>query len=304
MEFDDQKKSYFSDIEKGFGEISLVIMQIINNKKYQSILSRSTIRTMFSLLHSQYINNEGFLIFIQAAHNLGENVCIDFILHYQSLQELKNNLESALGLQQGQFPEPAIEEKILKLIILLIKCSGISSEQHLMYSVTQLVQRKDQKNIQPSVEYIVRLLLDVPCFEIEQVGESSSMQLKPAFQKYESLRRVYDSKIIEMAMQCGFYMPPEQWSLLLYGYTTNESIIDPIIDKLLTKTSFQTAIQQYKKIVLLSGAAQSQDLNDLMKHFQFLSNDNLAIDASGASVLTSTLDMLKRVVSILNKLKK
>ncbi|CAF4732910.1 unnamed protein product [Rotaria sp. Silwood1] len=277
MEFDDQKKSYFSDIEKGFGEISLVIMQIINNKKYQSILSRSTIRTMFSLLHSQYINNEGFLIFIQAARNLGENVCIDFILHYQSLQELKNNLESALGLQQGQFPEPAIEEKILKLIILLIKCSGISSEQHLMYSVTQL---------------------------IEQVGESSSMQLKPAFQKYESLRRVYDSKIIEMSMQCGFYMTPEQWSLLLYGYTTNESIIDPIIDKLLTKTSFQTAIQQYKKIVLLSGAVHGQDLDDLMQHFQFLSNDNLAINASGSSVLTSTLHMLKRVVNILNKLKK
>ncbi|CAF3401034.1 unnamed protein product [Rotaria sp. Silwood1] len=286
MEFDDQKKSYFSDIEKGFGEISLVIMQIINNKKYQSILSRSTIRTMFSLLHSQYINNEGFLIFIQAARNLGENVCIDFILHYQSLQELKNNLESALGLQQGQFPEPAIEEKILKLIILLIKCSGISSEQHLI------------------VEYIVRLLLDVPCFEIEQVGESSSMQLKPAFQKYESLRRVYDSKIIEMSMQCGFYMTPEQWSLLLYGYTTNESIIDPIIDKLLTKTSFQTAIQQYKKIVLLSGAVHGQDLDDLMQHFQFLSNDNLAINASGSSVLTSTLHMLKRVVNILNKLKK
>jgi hypothetical protein len=31
------------------------------------------------------------------------------------------------------------------------------------------------------------------------------MQLKPAFQNYESLRRVYDSKIIEMAMEYGKY---------------------------------------------------------------------------------------------------
>ncbi|CAF4624977.1 unnamed protein product, partial [Rotaria sp. Silwood2] len=84
---------------------------------------------------------------------------------------------------------------------------------------------------------------------IEQVGESSSMQLKAAFQNYESLRRVYDSKIIEMAMQRGFYMTPEQWPLLLYGYTTHVSIIDPIIDKLLTKTSFQTAIQQYQPML-------------------------------------------------------
>ncbi len=60
----------------------------------------------------------------------------------------------------------AIVEKILKLIILLIKCSGISSEQHLMYSVIQLVERKDQITIQPSVEYVVRLLFGVPCFEV------------------------------------------------------------------------------------------------------------------------------------------
>jgi hypothetical protein len=60
----------------------------------------------------------------------------------------------------------AIEEKILKLIILLIKCSGISSEQHLVYSVIQLVQQKDQISIQPDVEYIVRLLFGVPCFQV------------------------------------------------------------------------------------------------------------------------------------------
>jgi hypothetical protein len=31
------------------------------------------------------------------------------------------------------------------------------------------------------------------------------MQLKPAFQNYESLHRAYDSQIIEMAMQYGKY---------------------------------------------------------------------------------------------------
>jgi hypothetical protein len=54
-------------------------------------------------------------------------------------------------------------------------------------------------------------------------------------------------------------MTAEQWSLLLYGYTTNESIIDPIIDKLLIKTSFQTAIEQYHKIVLLTQEHQSDN---------------------------------------------
>jgi len=96
-------------------------------------------------------------------------------------------------------------------------------------------------------------------------------------------------------------MTPEQWSLLLYGYTTNESIIDPIIDKLLTKTSFETGIEQYHKIVLLSGAVHSQDLVNLIERFQFLSNANLVIDASDLYVITSTLHMLKEAVSSLNK---
>jgi hypothetical protein len=96
-------------------------------------------------------------------------------------------------------------------------------------------------------------------------------------------------------------MTPEQWSLLLYGYATNESIIDPIVDKLLTKTSFQRAIEQYYKIVLLSGAVRSQDLVNLKERFQFLSNANLVIDAPGLHVLNSTLYMLNEAVSSLNK---
>ncbi|CAF1156560.1 unnamed protein product [Rotaria magnacalcarata] len=274
IELDDEKKSYFNDLEKGFGDISVIIMQM------------SCIK------------------FLQVASNLGEYISIDFILHYQNHQELKNNLESALGLQQGQFPEPAIQEKILKFIILLIRCSGISSEQHLMYSILQLVERKDQITIQPSVEYIVRLLFGVHCFEIEPIGEFSSIQLKPTFPNYESIRLVYDSKIIENAMEYGCYMTGEQWSVLLYGYETNESIIDPIIDKLLTKTSFQTGIKQYEKIVSSIGAVQGQDLCDLIKHIQFLSNANLAINASGLSVLNSTLDMLKGALNSSNKFKK
>ncbi|CAF1393238.1 unnamed protein product [Rotaria sordida] len=111
----------------------------------------------------------------------------------------------------------------------------------------------------------------------------------------------YRDLFVREASIVGFYMTPEQWSLLLYGYTTNESIIDLIIDKLLTKTSFETAIKQYQKIVLSSSAVHSQGLVNLMEHFQFFSNANLVTDASGSHVLTSALHMLKKAVSSLNK---
>jgi len=80
----------------------------VNDKQCQSKFSRSTIRKIFNLLHSQYINDEGCLKFLKSARSLGEYKCIDFILHYQNPQQLKNNLESVIGLQHGQFLEAGL----------------------------------------------------------------------------------------------------------------------------------------------------------------------------------------------------
>jgi hypothetical protein len=41
---------------------------------------------------------------------------------------------------------------------------------------------------------------------VEQADSSSSIKLKPEFQNYESIRRAYDSRIIEMAMSNGKYI--------------------------------------------------------------------------------------------------
>ncbi|CAF3501377.1 unnamed protein product [Rotaria sp. Silwood1] len=61
MELDNRTKSYFNTLEKNFGDISLIIKPIINDKECQSILSRSMIRKIFNLLNSQYIDRAGRL---------------------------------------------------------------------------------------------------------------------------------------------------------------------------------------------------------------------------------------------------
>jgi len=66
-------------------------------------------------------------------------------------------------------------------------------------------------------------------------GDSSLMQLKDEFRSYETLRREHDAqvnsycgqliyeanifffKIVQIAMEAGLRIAPDQWSSLLYG---------------------------------------------------------------------------------------
>jgi len=81
---------------------------LFNDKEYQSIFSHSTIRKIFSLLKSQYIDSECRLNVLKVARSLGEHICIDVILQYQNFQQLKNNFHSAIGLQDGRYFEPGL----------------------------------------------------------------------------------------------------------------------------------------------------------------------------------------------------
>ncbi len=120
------KQNHVSILQKNFLVTSLIIKPIskkkkqklmsfflcnyflINDEERQSIFSRSMIRKIFSLLHSQYIDGEGHLKIIKAACSLGEHICIDFILHHQDPQQLKINLWSAIGLRNSRFHEPGL----------------------------------------------------------------------------------------------------------------------------------------------------------------------------------------------------
>ena len=61
--------------------------------------------------------------------------------------------------------------------------------------------------------------------------ESSLMELKEEFRSYEALRREHDSQIIQIAMESGLRIAPDQWSSLLYGDTNHKSHMQSIIDK-------------------------------------------------------------------------
>ena len=63
-------------------------------------------------------------------------------------------------------------------------------------------------------------------------GDSSLMQLKEEFRTYESLRREHDAQIVQIALEAGLRIAPDQWSSLLYGDVAHKSHMQSIMDKL------------------------------------------------------------------------
>lgn len=74
--------------------------------------------------------------------------------------------------------------------------------------------------------------------------DSSLMQLKEEFRTYEALRREHDSQIVQIAMEGGLRIAPDQWSSLLYGDQSHKSHMQSIIDKVCL-AGLSTSIQHF-----------------------------------------------------------
>ena len=74
--------------------------------------------------------------------------------------------------------------------------------------------------------------------------ESSLMQLKEEYCKYDQLRYEHDKQIVQIAHEAGLRIAPDQWSSLLYGDMYHRSKMQSIIDKLQTPQSFKQSIAE------------------------------------------------------------
>ncbi|CAM4815600.1 unnamed protein product [Rotaria magnacalcarata] len=208
MKLDDETKTCFISADKTLGDISMAIKPIINTKECESVISRSMIRKIFSLLNSQYVEREGRSKFLKAMRSLAEHICIDIMLGHQNPQQLTNDVWSAVGFQNHTFYESAMQEKVLNHILSFFKHHAESRAEDIVSFVIKDVHANDRRDIR----HIVDLLSCASCFQIKQERNSSLMQLKQDFKNCEDLRAAYDSKIIQIALKEGFYTSPAQWS--------------------------------------------------------------------------------------------
>ncbi|KAL3284811.1 hypothetical protein HHI36_018950 [Cryptolaemus montrouzieri] len=247
-----------------------------------SILSRPMQRKLVTLINCQLVEDEGRTRAMRAARSLGERTVTELILQHQNPQQLSNNLWAAVRARGCQFLGPAMQEEVLKLVLLALEDGSALSRKVLVMFVVQRLEPHFPQASKTSIGHVVQLLYRASCFKVsKREGDSSLMQLKEEFRTYEALRREHDAQIVQIATEAGLRIAPDQWSALLYGDTAHKSHMQSIIDKLQTPQSFAQSVQEL--LIALQRTGDPGKLSALRPYLELLA----AIDPSPESVTPS-----------------
>uniref|UniRef100_A0A674GP43 RING-type E3 ubiquitin transferase n=1 Tax=Taeniopygia guttata TaxID=59729 RepID=A0A674GP43_TAEGU len=239
------------------------------NSTTQSVLSRPMQRKLVTLVHCQLVEEEGRIRAMRAARSLGERTVTELILQHQNPQQLSSNLWAAVRARGCQFLGPAMQEEALKLVLLALEDGSALSRKVLVLFVVQRLEPRFPQASKTSIGHVVQLLYRASCFKVTKRDEDSSlMQLKEEFRTYEALRREHDSQIVQIAMEAGLRIAPDQWSSLLYGDQSHKSHMQSIIDKLQTPASFAQSVQELT--IALQRTGDPANLNRLRPHLELL----------------------------------
>ncbi|XP_071947869.1 uncharacterized protein [Antedon mediterranea] len=246
------------------------------------VLSRPMQRKLVALLNCQLVEDEGRSRALRAARSLGERTVTELILQHQNPQQLSANLWAAVRGRGCQFLGPAMQEETLKLVLLALEDGTALSRKVLVLFVVQRLEPQFPQASKTSVGHVVQLLYRASCFKVtKRDADSSLMQLKEEFRNYEALRREHDAQIVQIAMEAGLRISPEQWSSLLYGDLNHKSHMQSIIDKLQTPASFSSSINELT--IALQRSGDPGNLKLLQQHLEYLAE----IDGSTESSVPS-----------------
>ncbi|XP_060519847.1 roquin-1 [Cylas formicarius] len=263
-----------------------------------SILSRPMQRKLVTLINCQLVEEEGRTRAMRAARSLGERTVTELILQHQNPQQLSANLWAAVRARGCQFLGPAMQEEVLKLVLLALEDGSALSRKVLVMFVVQRLEPHFPQASKTSIGHVVQLLYRASCFKVsKREGDSSLMQLKEEFRTYEALRREHDAQIVQIATEAGLRIAPDQWSALLYGDTAHKSHMQSIIDKLQTPQSFAQSVQEL--VIALQRTGDPGKLSVLRNPLELLA----AIDPSPESAIpawiecTECLEAVRQVVA-------
>ena len=255
-------------------------------------------RKLVTLVNCQLIEDEGRSRSLRAARSLGERTVTELILQHQNPQQLSTNLWAAVRARGCQFLGPAMQEEVLKLVLLALEDGSALSRKVLVMFVVQRLEPHFPQASKTSIGHVVQLLYRASCFKVsKREGDSSLMPLKEEFRTYEALRREHDAQIVQIATEAGLRIAPDQWSSLLYGDTAHKSHMQSIIDKLQTPQSFVQSVQEL--IIALQRTGDPANLSSLRKHLKLLAG----IDSSSENCVptwtecAAALEAVRKVVT-------
>lgn len=195
--------------------------------------------------------------------------------HHQPTPNINNpgpKLWNEVKSRGCQFLGPQMQDDTLRLILHALDTCGRLSRKLLVAYVVHMLKKHYPKASKTGVGHVVQLLYRAGCFiqkdndsntlsncdNNNNVNSSSSsncssssamLELRREFAKYPSLRRQHDTQIIQIALETGIRMSPEQWSQKLYGDDTHKSDCQSIIDKLQSEQTLEKLVDDlYEKL--------------------------------------------------------
>lgn len=260
---------FYNEAKTAIEELALYLKPYINGGT-GTLLSRPMIRKLVTLVNCQLMEDEGKIRSLRAARSLGERTVTELILQHQNPQQLSTNLWAAVRARGCQFLGPAMQEAVLKLVLLALEDGSALSRKVLVMFVVQRLEPHFHQASKTSIGHVVQLLYRASCFKVsKREGDSSLMQLKEEYRTYEALRREHDAQIVQIATEAGLRIAPDQWSSLLYGDTAHKSHMQSIIDKLQTPQSFEQSVQEL--VIALQRTGDPANLSGLRTHLKHLS---------------------------------
>ena len=131
-------------------------------------LSRPMQRKLVTLLNCQLVEEEGRARAARSARSLGERSVTELILQHQNPQQLSANLWAAVRARGCQFLGPAMQEEVLKLVLLALTIendSALSRKVLVMFVVQRLEPHFPQAS-KTSIGHVVQLLYRASCFKV------------------------------------------------------------------------------------------------------------------------------------------
>ncbi|CAK1588454.1 unnamed protein product [Parnassius mnemosyne] len=275
-----------------------IYLKLSSNSMTGNRLSRPMQRKLVTLLQCAMTDEEGRGRAARAARSLGERTVTELILQHQNPQQLSANLWAAVRARGCQFLGPAMQEEVLKLVLLALEDGSALSRKVLVMFVVQRLEPHFPQASKTSIGHVVQLLYRASCFKVsKRECDSSLMQLKEEFRTYESLRREHDAQIVQIATEAGLRIAPDQWSALLYGDTAHKSHMQSIIDKLQTPQSFAQSVQEL--FIALQRTGDPAQLVVMSLHLDRLANIDASPDAKSPTwqQLAEVITSIKEVVS-------
>lgn len=266
-----------------------------------ALLSRPMQRKLVTLINCQLIEDEGRMRSLRAARSLGERTVTELILQHQNPQLLSTHLWAAVRARGCQFLGPAMQEEVLRLVLLALEDgSSLSRKVLVMYVVTKLVKAFPQAS-KTSIGHVVQLLYRASCFKVsKRESDSSLMTLKEEFRTYDALRREHDAQIVQIATEAGLRIAPDQWSALLYGDNNHKPHMQSIIDKQQNPSSF--ALSVHELLLALQRTGDPANLSRLRNDMDNLANIDSSSEPSTIPTWLECANALESVKKVVNGL--